>query len=117
MMDGMGEPNGDQADGTDNGRDPNDPDDRRRAGTDDADPLGRPPPTRDAPDTSRYRVPQAGELAASAPSACWKSCAAACRTPRARPKSWTISAACSGPIDPFTGAATGCGWRGARDRA
>ncbi|MGL4497231.1 MAG: TIGR02302 family protein, partial [Beijerinckiaceae bacterium] len=64
MMDGMGEPNGDQADGTDNGRDPNNPDDRRRAGTDDADPLGRPPPTRDAPDTSRYRVPQAGESAA-----------------------------------------------------
>ena len=59
MMDGMGDPNGEQAEGTDNSS-PGNPDrDRRRAGSEDSDPLGRPPPTRDAPDTSRYRLPGA----------------------------------------------------------
>ncbi len=63
MMDGLGDPNGDQADAADNGDPGNAPQNRRAGGEANDDPLGRPTRSRDMQDNSRVKVPRPGESA------------------------------------------------------
>jgi uncharacterized protein (TIGR02302 family) len=63
MMDGLGDPNGDQADAADNGDPGNAPQNRRAGSEANDDPLGRPTRSRDMQDNSRVKVPRPGESA------------------------------------------------------